>query len=53
MLTVIRNTLGQEIVKRTFTGNEYEIDLGNNINGIYFLELFNNEQKFNEILVKN
>ena len=53
MNLIIRNTLGEEMMKKEFAGFEYEIDLSNFINGIYFLELFNNEQKFNEILVKN
>ncbi|MBL0341678.1 MAG: cellulase family glycosylhydrolase [Bacteroidetes bacterium] len=53
MNLIIRNTLGEEMIKKEFAGFEYEIDLSNFINGIYFLELFNNEQKFNEILVKN
>lgn len=50
---VIRNTIGEEVMKEEFAGFEFEIDLSNFINGIYFLELFNGEQQFNEKLIKN
>jgi hypothetical protein len=53
MNLVIRNTIGQVLLKKEFDGFEYEIDLSDFINGIYFLELFVDEQKFNEKLIKN